>query len=1548
MLLRAASGPAHLFGDRRTLPLLPCRFGILPRTEVTPETVLMSIRSCARWILLGLFLAQGSSSAPAQGLSLEDVLVGGDGTGNAPGENLGIDPDTGAMVTSLLEVDVPEVDGVNPAPVPAAPHVDSVFLLGPSATLNEVELPLIQPITRSLVSAIFPHDDGILEGFNAIARNRVGGLASPGIHVGGVDSFTTSIGIHASAGVTFDLDSLRAMHGAGAVGCFSAYWGLGDCPGGLANLHVILSNEGGVLTHSSRLFSRDTGDWIQLAIPPEARYLSLACGSAGAKTCDWGTFARPLITAADCPPPSFTWISSVSPARVRAFEPFEITLLGEGFNADQQVLVGGVPASGVHLNSKTELVAQFPELPPGANDVEVVVPGAGQVGVLRLGVYVVPRVTVTSVTPGRVFAGRPTPVEITGEGFTPFTAIHFAEVGPQGEPAGLMDPLLVSDVTIRGAAPPLSEGLLPGPRALIVEDGLETLQLTGLVTYVSVGLERVEPGVVSTSGGTVVRFLGAGLTPDLVATLGGVPLVDQELVGEGEITGKSPPLSAGAHDAVLADGEGLELRLPGAVQSLPPGALAITGVNPSVVSAVGGARLTITTSSFHLNLRPRVGGMILSGREILDATTLAGESPLLEPGRHALELVDDSGNVIAELPEAIEAISPADVALQAIEPAEVSTLGGTIVRVTGSGFTSDVVVRVGGLPLEDVRVLDAVHVEGRTGALAPGLHAVSAETSGVLRGVLADAVLASEPLLPAGFRLERVGPARISGGGGSRLRLVGAELPVDVVPRLNGIELEGLSRPTPCRILADAPPLAPGFYKLDLYRPGFGVVAEALRLVEVTGDAAPPAISHIGSSDVLPDGSTRLYIFGHDFRPGSQFLVGGKPLGSPRWISDELVLGNAPALDPGEPPGLRDMVVSDDRGSSITRNAVEYVAPANVAGTLFQRGDANESGRIDLSDAVNILGFLFLGSPESLGCEAASDIDGNGALNISDPIYLLAYLFIGGPEPGAPFSTCGRDPNPVLGCAAFAPCSVNGGAGGAAPDGTALRERVFFLPEVPTNPLDPVLVELDAESGEAVLVDAPGGLDLVPGDVINGLVPSGSETIHKGLSYLLVLGEETTGRCVAAGEGEKVHRVRSATLPEVFQRLEVQDLAVSYAGALVWPTVESKVSVSTCNAFLGGGGGEETDGGGGSDDSFVDVELRNNPLLQWDLFQDGSNYIRGGFDFLKLRYSAPSGLHFGIGIKQEGFSAPEVTRLTAFLGPLLDLEFDAYLKVHFEDRRKLEKKVYEVHKPKLFFIYGLAIFVDASTTVNVGVEIDAAITLDAKLGARAGYKLGTGISLDGSGFHDLTGYELPRVELLPDRPDASADGHISIRPFVRPTAKLLVGLEVALLTGSLEIDNEASLILHADASTRPVPCLRYGIDAAMTSRLRATFKALEAFTIYDHTWDLLGLHEPNFHSGEIGCLKPPVAVLKVTRNDLLGRSWTLDASESRDPDGGLLTYRWDFDGDGKCDRNTGHNPRTTLELDGCLSVGGCSETVVLTVIDEEREKARATARLRHQ
>ena len=59
---------------------------------------------------------------------------------------------------------------------------------------------------------------------------------------------------------------------------------------------------------------------------------------------------------------------------------------------------------------------------------------------------------------------------------------------------------------------------------------------------------------------------------------------------------------------------------------------------------------------------------------------------------------------------------------------------------------------------------------------------------------------------------------------------------------------------------------------------------------------------------------------------------------------------------------------------------------------FFRRGDVNTDGVADISDAVALLSYLFLGGPQT-SCLDAADVNNDDALDLADAVFLLADSF---------------------------------------------------------------------------------------------------------------------------------------------------------------------------------------------------------------------------------------------------------------------------------------------------------------------------------------------------------------------------------------------------------------------------------------------------------------------------------------------------------------------------------------------------------------------------
>jgi len=75
---------------------------------------------------------------------------------------------------------------------------------------------------------------------------------------------------------------------------------------------------------------------------------------------------------------------------------------------------------------------------------------------------------------------------------------------------------------------------------------------------------------------------------------------------------------------------------------------------------------------------------------------------------------------------------------------------------------------------------------------------------------------------------------------------------------------------------------------------------------------------------------------------------------------------------------------------------------------FFIRGDANSDQKVDISDAIHVLDFLFLGGP-SPRCLDSADADDTGVIDITDAVVVLSTLYAGSASIAPPFPSAGPD-----------------------------------------------------------------------------------------------------------------------------------------------------------------------------------------------------------------------------------------------------------------------------------------------------------------------------------------------------------------------------------------------------------------------------------------------------------------------------------------------------------------------------------------------------------
>ena len=146
-------------------------------------------------------------------------------------------------------------------------------------------------------------------------------------------------------------------------------------------------------------------------------------------------------------------------------------------------------------------------------------------------------------------------------------------------------------------------------------------------------------------------------------------------------------------------------------------------------------------------------------------------------------------------------------------------------------------------------------------------------------------------------------------------------------------------------------------------------------------------------------------------------------------ILDLAALGNSPCLPVLCETNFLASVLLNQAIPASSLDANRDRIPDECDGTPFHRGDPNGDGKLNVTDPVFLLRFLFQDGAAP-ACKESADAQNDGQTNLADAIWLLQFLFLRGPAPfppGPPGSACGLDPDPRgspgdSGCASYDDC----------------------------------------------------------------------------------------------------------------------------------------------------------------------------------------------------------------------------------------------------------------------------------------------------------------------------------------------------------------------------------------------------------------------------------------------------------------------------------------------------------------------------------------------
>jgi PKD repeat protein len=334
--------------------------------------------------------------------------------------------------------------------------------------------------------------------------------------------------------------------------------------------------------------------------------------------------------------------------------------------------------------------------------------------------------------------------------------------------------------------------------------GSDTETRTGYITVGSQpAVTAVSPATGPVAGGTLVTITGSGFTGATAVRFGETAGSGMTVVSGERITVRSPAHAAGSVYITVTTPGGTSPQTAAArftYDSRPT----ITALSPLTGPTTGGTLVTITGSGLSGATGVRFGGIAGTGMTVVSGTQITVRSPARAAGTVNVTVTTPAGTNVPSSAARFTYLPRPTVT--GVSPDAGPTTGGTLVTVTGTGFTGPTVVKFGGVAGTGLTVLSPTQISVRSPAHAAGTVNITVTT---LNGTNANTTTNrfTYVLPPA---VTAVSPASGSTSGGTLVTITGTGLATARTVRFDGIAGTGMTVISASRITVRSPAHAAG------------------------------------------------------------------------------------------------------------------------------------------------------------------------------------------------------------------------------------------------------------------------------------------------------------------------------------------------------------------------------------------------------------------------------------------------------------------------------------------------------------------------------------------------------------------------------------------------------------------------------------------------------------------------------------------------------------------------------------------------------------------
>ncbi|GAA3220292.1 hypothetical protein GCM10010532_049870 [Dactylosporangium siamense] len=391
-----------------------------------------------------------------------------------------------------------------------------------------------------------------------------------------------------------------------------------------------------------------------------------------------------VVTTALCGPssggPQFTYapqpvVSALSPSTGSTAGGTSVVITGTGLTGASAVTFGGVAATSYTVDSATQITAVSPAGTAGAKNVVVTTPGGASTATPFT--YAVPAPVVSSLSPNSGSTLGGSSVVITGTNLTGATAVTFGGVAATS--------FNVDSATQITAVSPAGT---VGAKNLIVTTpaGLSVAVTFTYQMPAAPVVSSLSPNTGTTYGGTSVVITGTGFTGATGAsavTFDGNNATSYTVDSATQITAVAPAGTAGAKNVVVTTTGGSSTATTYTYVVPVP---VVSSLSPNTGTTYGGTSVVITGTGFTGATGASAvtfDGNNATSYTVNSATQITAVAPAGTAGAKNVVVTTAGGSSTGTT---YTYVVPVPV-VSSLSPNTGTTLGGTSVVITGTGFT---------------------------------------------------------------------------------------------------------------------------------------------------------------------------------------------------------------------------------------------------------------------------------------------------------------------------------------------------------------------------------------------------------------------------------------------------------------------------------------------------------------------------------------------------------------------------------------------------------------------------------------------------------------------------------------------------------------------------------------------------------------------------------------------------------------------------------------------------------------------------------------------